>query len=147
MSTALELRSSRGENPSFSVLFADAKKYWLRLLGVFILMGIIIGVGLILLIVPGIIAIKRLLYAPYMMIDKDLGIVDSLNASNELSKKHSNYTWAAFGVMILIALIAGFISALPFIGWLIGAVVAVAYSLVVPLRYLQLKKLPSHKHA
>jgi hypothetical protein len=147
MSVVLELRSSKGEKPSFSVLFDDAKKYWLRLLGLFILMGIIIIAGLILLIVPGIIAIKRLLYAPYIMVDKDLGIVDSLKASNELSKKHSDYTWAAFGVMVLISIIAGVISAFPFIGWLIGTVVAVAYSLVIPLRYLQLKKLPAHNHA
>lgn len=140
MATSLELRSSTGEKPDFNSLFDAGKKYWLRLLGLMIVAGVTIFIGLLLFIVPGIIAIGRLIFAPYIMFDKDMGIVDSMRASAHLTKGKAGLVWAAIGVMILVSIAAGIISAIPVIGALIGTLVTIAFSLVLVLRYQEIKR-------
>ena len=99
--------------------------------------------GLILFIVPGIIAIGRLFFAPYHLIEKDLSVPEALQASNEQAKKHGTEVWKAIGVVILLSFVASVFDAIPIIGALISAVVYVIVSVVPPLRYQQLK-LPNY---
>lgn len=139
MSTSLELRASKNEKPSFDTLFQTAKKFWLRQLGLFIVMGFIITIGLILLIVPGIYAIGRLIFAPYLMFDKDLGIIDSLKASANLTKGNAGPVWASIGLTILFGIGAGIVGSLPLIGELLSTIIIIAFSLILVLRYRELK--------
>jgi hypothetical protein len=139
MSVVLQVRASKGQRPNFNELVEGGKKYWLRIIGLSILSGIIVVVGLILLIIPGIIAIGRIAMAPFHMVDKDLGVMDSLKASNEMGKKHAGAVWAAILLFFGISIIIGIISGIPYIGALIGAVGAIVFSLILPLRYLELK--------
>ncbi|MBW3568952.1 hypothetical protein KY385_02365 [Candidatus Parcubacteria bacterium] len=141
MRTVLQVESTAGKKPSLGHLFEKAKKYWLRLLGVIIITGVIIVTGLILLIIPGIIAIGRLALAPYFMIDKDMGVIEAIKASNEVGKKYFWKVLAAVGVMFLIGIGAALLDVVPVIGTLLGTLITIAFSLVVPLRYQQLKKL------
>lgn len=143
MSTVLQVKSSTGKTPSVSELFDTAQKnwLWLRLVGLTIVSGLIVLVGLILLIVPGIIAIGRIIMAPYLMVDRNLGVMDSLKASNELSKNNTGKVWAAIGVTVLIAIAAGIINSVPQIGPIIGTLFGIAFSLVLVLRYQQIKNL------
>jgi hypothetical protein len=48
--------------------------------------------------------------------------------------------YGAIGVTIVIAILAGLIGVIPVLGPLAGAAITIAYSLVLPLRYRQLKK-------
>lgn len=139
MSTALEVRASQGKKPDFNSLVDAGKKYWLRLLGLTILSGLIVLGGLILLIIPGIIAIGRVAMAPYHMIDKDLGVMDSLKASNEMGKTHWKPVWAAILLMIGVSIITGVLGVIPVIGALLGTIAAIFLSLILPLRYLEIK--------
>lgn len=147
MLTVLQVRSSESKLPTPSALFEAANKnwLWLRLVGLAILSGLIILVGLILLIIPGIIAFGRIVMAPYFMVDKDLGVMDSLKASNALAKEHPGKVWAAIGVMILVSIGAGILNSIPSIGPLLGTLLAIAFSLVLVLRYQQLKTLKAAK--
>jgi hypothetical protein len=139
MSTVLKVEASKGKKPDFNTLVEGGKKYWLRILGLSVLSGLIVLVGLILLIIPGIFAIGRVAMAPFFMIDKDLGVIDSLKASNEMGEKHWQAVWAAILLFIGISIIAGIVSGIPYIGALISAIGVIAFSLILPLRYLQLK--------
>lgn len=139
MSTSLELRASKNEKPSFDTLFQTAKKFWLRQLGLFIVMGFIITLGLLLLIVPGIYAIGRLIFAPYVMFDKDLGIIDSLKASANLTKGNAGPVWAAIGLTILFGIGAGIVGGLPVFGELLSTLIIIVFSLILVLRYRELK--------
>lgn len=141
MMTSLELRSTSGETPTFSTLFADAKKYWLRLFGLSIVCGLILIVGFLLLIVPGIIAIGRLIMSPYLLLDKDLGVMEAIRQSNEMGKKYPGKVWAAIGVTIVVQILAAVVGIIPILGAIIGTGIVIAYSLVGVLRYQQLKKL------
>lgn len=140
MAMVLELKAAKGEKPNLNSLVEGAKKYWLRLFGLAILSGLIIVGGLILLIVPGLIAIARLVFAPYIMIERDLGIIDSMKASNEMAKDRFGQIWAALLIVILIAFAASAVSAIPMVGPIIGTAITIAFSLVIVLRYLEIKK-------
>lgn len=139
MSTGLAVRSSKGEKPNFDTLLDDGKKNFFRLFGLTVVVGLIVVVGLVLLIVPGVIAITKLAMSPYHMLDKNLGIVDAMKASNEQSKGHAGHIWAAIGVIIGIALLVAVVSSVPFLGPLVGTAATIAFSLVLVLRYRELK--------
>ena len=139
MSTSLEVRASKGETPALKTIFEDGKKYWLRLFGLNIVAGFIVLIGLILLIVPGLIAIGRLVFSSYQMVDKDLGIEDSLKASNNMSKGRASAVWSAILLFVAIAILTGIVSAVPVIGPIVGTAAAIAYSLILVLRYRELK--------
>lgn len=148
MQQILITKTANGQKLAAGQLFNEATKRLFRLILLFLLAGLIIAVGLILLIVPGIIAIGRIAMAPYVMIDKNLGVMDSLKESNRLSKKFTWKVWGAIGVTILIGIVVSAIQAvIPYAGQILGTLITIAFSLVLALRYFQLKKLDSNSEA
>lgn len=143
MSTSLSVKSVDGKKPDAAELVEAGKKFWLRQLGLFIVIGFIIVVGLILLIVPGIIAIIRLCMAPYIMFDRDLGIIDSIKASNQLASKNMGAVAAAIGLTILIGIGLTILSAIPVIGQLLLVAGTIIFSLILMLRYRELSAKPA----
>lgn len=139
MGIALQLKTAGGRKPDFNELFDDGKKYFFPMLGLIIVMAVVIIIGFILLIVPGVIALGRLAMAPFIMIDKKVGIEEALKQSNELGKKYFGKIWAVIGVTILISLVTGIISGIPLLGPLVGAAIGIAYSVILALRYQQLQ--------
>lgn len=137
MKYTLELESSKGKKPDVKQLWPFAKKYWWRLFGLLFVTVLLIFGGLLLLIVPGLIAIRRYFLAPYVMIDKDLSISEALRQSAALSKPYSSSIWSIVGVMVLISLP----SFIPVVGWIITFVLAMLYSIAPALRYQELKNL------
>jgi uncharacterized membrane protein len=142
MALNLELRSSRGEKPSFDELFDAAKKYWLRYFGLLLLIVGIVGIGLVLLILPGLFAFYRLCMAPYLMMDKDLDIVSALKASNTFVSENSGPVLSALVVFILVMLGTALFGILPIIGPALSTAASIAVSLVLVLRYRQIQGLP-----
>lgn len=141
MSTILEVESTTGKKPSLGHLFEKAKGYWLRILGLMILSAIIIIAGFALLIVPGFIAFVLLIMAPFYMVDKNLGIIDSIKASFEMGKKHFWKVAAAILLTFIIAFGTVILDRIPLVGGLLGVIITIAFSLIIPLRYQQLKKI------
>lgn len=137
MSTVFELKLAQGHTADLSALWGFAKKYALRLVGLGIVTGLAIMFGIILLIVPGLIAIRSFILAPYVMIDHDLGVWDSMAKSASLTKPYAGSIWGLIGVGFLIALLG----AIPFVGGLISLAVGVLYSVAPALRYQEIKKL------
>lgn len=134
----LQLEGARGKTPDMSALWQVGKKYWLRLFALSIVIGLAIVGGLILLIVPGLIMIRRYFLAPYVMVDKNTGILDSMRQSAALSKPYSGSVWGVIGVSVLLS-VPGVI---PIIGSFISLALGVLYSVAPALRYEELKKLP-----
>jgi len=138
MTTVLELEAAQEKTPSFKHLWDVTKKYWLRLIGLYIMIALMVIGGLLLLIVPGFIMIRRYYLAPYVMINEDLSISESMKKSAELSKPYSGFVWGIIGVSIILS-IPGII---PRVGAYIAFILAIFYSVAPPLRYLELKKFP-----
>ena len=137
MTQQAQLDASTHKIPDLGRSWATVKEIGWRMLGLYIAMGAIIGIGFVLLIIPGLFAIRRYLLAPYVMLDKKCGIKEALDKSAEMSLINPGSVWGIIGVLILISLVG----ILPLIGSLAAFVLGVLYSVAPALRYQQLKKL------
>lgn len=133
----LELLASKGKDLSVSEAINGSLKYFWRIIGLVIVSIIIIALGFLLLIVPGLIAIQRLFLAPYFLINQDLSIKEALRASSEASKNHAGAIWGIIGVFILLSL-TGFI---PLVGGILSGILITLYSCAPAMRYLEFKAL------
>ena len=137
---SLTLRSSETETPTGQVVINDFKKYWLRLLVLHIVLAVIVVVGLILLILPGLAAIFFLSFAPYFMIDKNLGVQDSIKQSYEFVKNHSSSVAGLFLLSIGLLFVLGILSAIPFLGSFASTILAIILSPLYALYYVKKRK-------
>jgi hypothetical protein len=137
MSQVAQLDAAEDKPLDFRSLWQVVKSMGWRLLGLYVAMGLIILVGLILFIIPGLILIRRYFLAPYVMIDKKVSIREALDHSAALSKLNAGSIWGIIGVMILI----GMVNIIPIIGGLASFVLGSLYSVAPALRYQELKKL------
>lgn len=139
MTQEAQLEGAEGKEViTFDKLWGIVKEMGWRMLGLYILVGLFIFVGLILLIIPGLIMIRRYFLAPYVMLDKrPKSIMEAMEISARMSKPYSGSIWGIIGVMFLI----GLISIIPVIGWLASFFLGVAYSVAPALRYQELKNL------
>lgn len=87
--------------PSYKELFTTIKPFWV-FLGASLLMGLLVAIGMVLLVVPGIIAAITLQFATYLVIDKNLGVVEALKESARITQGNR---WKLLGVMIVLALV------------------------------------------
>lgn len=137
MTVIADYEASQDKEITFGGLWASTKEIGWRLIGLYIVVALVVFVGLILLIVPGLIMIRRYFLAPYVMIDKRCGIREALDRSADISKPHSGYIWGIIGVTILISMIG----IIPLIGSIVAFVMGMFYSVAPALRYQELKKL------
>lgn len=143
MSYILTLRSAQDKHPNFDNVWSEFKKKGLKLFLLFICLVIAIGVGFVLLIIPGIILLWRFSMAPYLMIDKNTDISESFAQSWEITKGHGKDIYTIYLMGILLSLP----SLIPFLGVLITLGLTIAYSCAMPLRYEQIKHRPRKTHA
>jgi uncharacterized membrane protein len=98
--TKIALEFVGGKKPKFSDLW-----YYKPILNYFlasVVQGIIVTIGFILLIIPGIILSIRLYYTYYLIIDKNLGFVEAIKKSWAITRGN---TWNLFFFGVLIGLI------------------------------------------
>ncbi len=135
--TILFLKSAQGKKPTLSELATLTSTKLFPLIGLYLLLMLIIVAGLIVFIVPGIIFIAWFILAPYIMVDKNTGIIDSLKQSKELSKGYFGAIWSVLLVTLLFALPA----AIGSIGVLTSIVLTFMYSVALAIRYTEIKKI------
>lgn len=141
MNIGLEVKLAQAKKTNFTELVEYGKKNWLKMVGLFISMAVIIIAGLILLIIPGVIAFFRLILAPYAMIDQKLSVTEALKTSNNLVKGNMLLIAKVIGMTILfsiaVSLLVGWI---PIVGAVASVFVTAAFSLVLAFRYFETKK-------
>ena len=138
MAQKAQLDVSEGKSPTYDKLWATVKELGWRMFGLYIIAGLIILIGFLLLIIPGIFMVKRYFMAPYVMLDEKLGIRASLDRSAAISPTIGS-VWG----VVLVVILLSFISVIPIIGWLISFVLSILYSVAPALRYQELKKIAS----
>jgi hypothetical protein len=134
MTQQAQLEATEGKNLDFVRLWAVVKELGWRMFGLYIVTSIYIVVGFI-LIIPGLIMLRRYFLAPYVMLDTKCDIKTAMERSSEMSKPYSGYVWGVIGIMFLI----GLFNALPGVGWMISFVLGMLYSVAPALRYQELK--------
>ena len=94
-----------GGTPSFKGLFSKYGNYkiFVNYIIASIATGVVVIVGLILLVIPGIYLAIRLQFYKFLIVDKgDIGPIESLKESWKMTK---GYAWNLFLFLILIALL------------------------------------------
>ena len=116
--TRIALNFASGDETSLAMLFGQGDKL-LRALGAGILYYLMVGVGLLLLVVPGVYLALRFVMYQEAIVDRNMGIMEAFRYSSELTK---NNKWSLFGLAVLsilvclagaIALLIGLIYAIP----------------------------------
>lgn len=105
---------------------------YLKFFATSLLTSLAIGFGLVLLIVPGLIAMVLFMFSTFVVVDRGLGPLDALKTSMEMTKGNR---WPLFGFAVLTALIialgvlalgVGLLVAVP----IVGLATAYAYRLL-----------------
>lgn len=110
--------------------------FWNYLL-VSILVGLVVGIGLILLIVPGIVAALALFFVKFLVIDKHLGPIEAFKESVRMTKGHR------LGLLVLFVLIA-LIDILGALAFGIGLLIAVPVTtMATAYAYRVIAKMPA----
>ena len=98
--TIFSLNISRDNKPEIDDLFIPFKTSWLNSILAYLMMGVLVAVGFILLIIPGIIA--ALMFSQVFFImgeDKEIGAYDALVKSMNMMK---GYKWKFFRIALRI---------------------------------------------
>lgn len=137
MSQGAQLEAAEGKTPALDKLWGTVKELGWRMVGLYAVTAVIVFVGFILLVVPGLFMLRRYLLAPYVMLDKKCSIREALDHSAALSLKNTGAVWGLLSVMFLIFLV----NFIPIIGGLAAITLGFLYSVAPALRYEQLKRL------
>ncbi len=91
------LKASRGEKLEIKEMFLPFKDYWNVVLAGF-LTTLIVGFGTLFFIIPGIIFACKLIFVPYIVIDKKMTAIDAIKESWNMTDGHA---WTVFGMGLL----------------------------------------------
>lgn len=138
MLTVATLRAAQGNKLSLRQVWEEftGSWLWLKLPTAIILMGLAIGVGLILLIIPGVILIWRLFFVPYVLIDQKTSISEAFARSWEMTR---GYAWPVYSV-ILVTLLLSLANIMPVVGSLAAFILTSIYMVAPALRYQEIKQ-------
>jgi len=101
------LKAARGDKLEIKDMFEAFRNYWNAVLAN-LLVIVIVGVGLVLLIVPGIIFACKLVFTPYLVVDRKMEVIEAVRESWRMT---SGYAWKVFliGLLAILISIAGLI--------------------------------------
>jgi uncharacterized membrane protein len=115
----LNLKASRGEKFEIKELFSPFKDYWNVIFAGF-LTTVIVGFGTLFLIIPGIILACKLIFVPYLVLDKKMSATDAIKESWNMTDGHA---WTVFGM----ALLAGPIVLAGYICFFVGVIISIMW--------------------
>jgi uncharacterized membrane protein len=101
------LKAARGDKVEIKDMFAAFQNYWNAVLAS-LLVGIIVVIGFILIIVPGIIFACKLAFTPYLVVDRKMEVIEAIKTSWRMTNGHA---WKIFlmGLLAILICIAGLI--------------------------------------
>ena len=154
MAQQAQLEASAGKEAlNFGQLWQKVKELGWRMLGLYLLIGVyifapvaiwliiywIVGKSAIIfspLLIISLVMLRRYFLAPYLVLDKRLGITEAMDTSAEVTKAYSSSIWSIIAVMVFIS----FANVIPGVGWLVAFVLGSLYSVAPALRYQELKR-------
>ncbi len=91
------VKAARGDKLEVRNMFDVFKNYWNAVLAN-ILVGLIVAIGFIFLIVPGIILACKLAFVPYLVVDKRLDVIEAIKESWNMT---DGYALDVFAIALL----------------------------------------------
>jgi hypothetical protein len=106
--TRIGLNIVSGKPASVGMIFGEGTKL-LRAIGASILFGLMVGIGLILLIVPGVYLALRYGQFLHAIVDRDLGVFDSFSYSSRLTTGNRGNLFV-LGLLMFLVTLAGLLA-------------------------------------
>jgi uncharacterized membrane protein len=116
----LFLTAMRDEYGDLKLLFDGFRKKYLNIILANLIVTALIGLGVVMLIIPGIIIACRLAFVPYLVMDKDLEPMQAVERSWQLTKGHG---WKVFWMAIL----SFFIAIAGLIVFIVGIIISIMW--------------------
>jgi len=91
------LKASRGDKLEIKDVFEAFKNYWNAVLAS-LLVFVIIVLGLIIFIIPGIIFACKLVFTPYLVVDRKMEVIEAIKESWRMTGGHA---WTVFFIGLL----------------------------------------------
>jgi uncharacterized membrane protein len=135
-SVNVQLASARKQKISFSDVIERSWPFFLRFVGLGILSALCVLLGLLLLLIPGILAAFFLSFATYVMVDKNVGVIVAMKGSYKLTRRNWKVVLAYFVVTVAISLP----QIVPIIGEFVSAGLSIAYFCLPAILYLRMQK-------
>ena len=126
------LKAVRGERIEVRDIFVVFQRnYWNAVIAN-IVVGIIVGLGFVMLIVPGIIFACRLAFVPYLVVDREMDVMDALRVSWDMTRGYGMqiFLMGLLAIPIVILGLVCFIVGVFVSGMWISAAFAVMYHAV-----------------
>lgn len=113
------LKAVRGERVDIKDMFSVFQRnYWNAVIAN-VVVAVIVGMGFVMLIVPGIIFACRLVFVPYLVVDKQMDVMEALRVSWNMTRGYG-------GQIFLMGLIAFFVG----LGGLLLLIVGIFVSII-----------------
>ncbi len=125
------LKAVRGERIEIRDMFVVFQRNYWNAVVANIVVGVIVGLGIVMLIVPGIIFACRLAFVQYLVVDREMDVMDALRVSWDMTRGHG---WQIFlmGFLAIFIVLGGLV--LLFVGvfismmWISAAFAAIYHA-------------------
>jgi hypothetical protein len=138
------LQIAGGKNPSLGSCYRRGLPHFWRLVGLNLILGILLAIGFILLIVPGLILlylfIKRYYLVNYYVVDRRLGILQALRESHRETAEIGGVIWGTIGVQFTFSFLAAALSLLTYVGVVTAVFLQLVCACLPALRYREVKR-------
>lgn len=104
----------KNQKISLSETFNKSKPYLIRILLSSLLVGLACIASILLFLIPFFFVFPRLLFTPFLVIDKNMGAVDAFSASWAMSKGHMGKIYGVIGATLAMLLLSLTIIGIPF---------------------------------
>jgi hypothetical protein len=128
----MSLTAVRGGTPAVGDLFRGETRYG-AMLALMLLQGLLIGLGYLLFIVPGVILAIGLYFSAFLVVDQRMGAVDAMKASWELTRGRKG---EVFGTVLVFGLVAAGCGLVPLVGHFVGYALMMLGMSIVYLRLM-----------
>ncbi len=91
------LKAARNDPLDLGDMFEGFHYYWNAVLAS-LLVGVIVGIGIVFLIIPGIIFACKLAFTPYLVVDREMKVIDAIQESWRMTTGHA---WEVFLIALL----------------------------------------------
>jgi hypothetical protein len=139
------LRAAQGKTFDPIHALGGSWHYFWRVIGLVLLTGLIVELGLILFIIPGVIALRMLLLAPYYLVDRDLSIIQAMKLSADQSKPAALPIYGVISVLLWIVVGGAILGVVPIVGVILSLSVSYLFIFGPALRYVELRRLSGAK--
>lgn len=129
------LRGTRGDDVQAELLISGFKRYWDVVLASLLVMGLI-GIGMVMLVIPGIYIACRLVFTSYLVMDEGMNPIQAVEASWRITRGNAGKIfWLGVCSMFLFlfGLIIFVVGAFVSVMWIKASFAALYLSITAPI--------------